>query len=95
MSENLAGLLELASAQNYINSQTEGIMENSFFSKKNYILLLIGIGMLIIGYYALSRHPVDGFWTLTFAPIILTLAYCVVFPIAIILRPGSKEKEEN
>jgi len=68
-------------------------MENSFFSKNNYILILVGVGMLLVGFYALSTPPVDGFWTMNVAPIILTIAYCVVFPVAIILKPKSKEKE--
>jgi len=92
-SEYLQPILELASTQNYISTQSEVIMENNFFTKNNYILIFTGIVMLFLGFYALSRPPVNGFWTMKFAPIILTIAYCVVFPIAIILKPGSKEKD--
>ena len=67
-------------------------MKDSFFSKKNYIGILIGIGLLIVGFYSLSRPPVDGVWTLSVAPIVLCLTYCVVFPIAII---WNKEKEKT
>ena len=70
-------------------------MQNDFFGKKNYIGILLGCGLLILGYIALSRPPVNGFWTMDFAPIILCIAYCIVFPLAIMLKgAGEKEKRE-
>ena len=68
-------------------------MKNGFFSKKNYIVLTLGVGMIIVGFIALATRPVEGFWTMKFAPVVLTLAYCVVIPVAIILKPKAKEKE--
>ena len=56
------------------------------FTKQNYILFSIGILTLILGYIALSIGPWDSFWSLTLAPILLVLAYCVIIPVSILYR---------
>ncbi len=68
-------------------------MQENFFTKINYLGILIGVLALVIGFFALSRPPVTGFMTMTFAPILLTIAYCVIFPLAIMLRGSKKESE--
>jgi hypothetical protein len=55
------------------------------FTKKNYILFAIGIFVIVIGYITL------GYGSITLAPILLVLGYCVLIPIAIIIN-GGKEK---
>jgi general stress protein CsbA len=62
------------------------------FSSENYIIFGIGIFLIIIGYLALSKGPWDSFWSLTLAPILLVIGYCVVIPLAILYR---KKKQEN
>lgn len=42
---------------------------------------------ILIGYVCLSQPPVDGFLSLTLAPILLVLGYCVLIPIALLLDP--------
>ncbi len=68
-------------------------MDKQFFNKFNYILIGIGIVFLIIGYWSLSRAPVDGFLTMNFAPIVLCIAYCIIFPVAILWNKGAKSDE--
>jgi hypothetical protein len=46
--------------------------------------------MIVIGYICLAQPPLDGFLSLTLAPILLVLAYCVVFPYAIMARDRTK-----
>ena len=58
------------------------------FTKLNYQLFGIASFLILVGYLALAQPPVDGFLTLTFAPILLVLGYCVVIPLAIMI--GSK-----
>ncbi len=55
------------------------------FTKLNYQLFGIASFIILIGYWALAQPPVDGFWTLTFAPILLVVGYCVLIPLAIII----------
>jgi len=42
--------------------------------------------MLLVGYFFMSQPPHDGFMSLTLAPLILTVAYCVVIPWGILAR---------
>jgi hypothetical protein len=70
-------------------------MKDRFFGKGNYIGILIGIGLLIIGFYSLSRPPVNSVWTMNVAPIILCFAYCIVFPIAIMWNSNSDKKDNK
>ncbi|MBI5058209.1 hypothetical protein HZB60_00340 [candidate division KSB1 bacterium] len=53
------------------------------FTRKNYLWLGIGLAVLLVGYVCLAQPPADGFLSLTLAPILLTTAYVVIFPYAI------------
>ena len=61
------------------------------FTKLNYQLFGIASFLILVGYLALAQPPVDGFLTLTFAPILLVVGYCVLIPLAII--SGNKNTE--
>jgi len=50
---------------------------------------MLGIVFIAAGYFFTSRPPVDGFMSLTLAPILLGLGYCVFIPIALLI--GEKE----
>ncbi len=67
-------------------------MENHFFDLKNYIAILIGICLVVLGHYLLSIPPVDSWVSTTLAPIILTLTYICYLPFVILMTP-KKEKE--
>jgi len=64
------------------------------FGTWNYILFGSGLLLLVTGYFALSRKPWDSVWSLTVAPVLLVLAYLVVFPVAILYHRKNR-KEEN
>ena len=57
------------------------------FTSKNYIILGVGVVMLLLGYFFMNQPPHDSFLSLTLAPLILTVAYCIVFPWGILARP--------
>jgi len=65
------------------------------FTKQNYQLFGIGILVLILGYIAMAQPPWDSFWSLTLAPILLVLGYCVIIPFAILYRKKDKEEKEQ
>jgi quinol-cytochrome oxidoreductase complex cytochrome b subunit len=65
------------------------------FSRTNYLLFLIGFAVIVLGYIALSRPPASNFWSLTVAPILLVAGYCVIIPIAIILKGKTRDKEKG
>ncbi len=64
------------------------------FTRKNYIAFAVGLGLLAVGYICLAQPPANGFLSLTLAPILLVLGYCVVFPYAIMAREKPKEAEK-
>lgn len=54
----------------------------------NFKIIAGGIGLIILGYIALSTDSVEGFLPLTVAPVLLVLGYCVVLPLGIMYRRG-------
>ncbi|MBP8976828.1 MAG: hypothetical protein KBG83_08945 [Bacteroidetes bacterium] len=65
------------------NKTTQNVLP---FTKENYIIFLIGLVVITLGYIALSQSPWDGTLPLVVAPILLVLGYCVIIPIGIIYR---------
>lgn len=63
-------------------------------SKSNYILAITGLVVIVVGYVCLAQPPVNGFLTLTVAPILLVAGYCVILPLAILWR-GNKQGERS
>ena len=65
------------------------------FTKENYIFLGIGVLILIIGFLLMSQGPWDNPVSLTISPIVLLVAYLVIFPISILYRRKSKVTEDD
>jgi hypothetical protein len=56
------------------------ISESLGFGKINYYLMAIGLIFIVIGYFALASGSI------TLAPILLVLGYCVILPAAILIK---------
>ena len=65
----------------------------AFFTKKNYLGILLGAVLLAIGFYLLGRGPADNKVALNVAPFILILAFAVVLPISILMGKETEEKK--
>ncbi len=63
--------------------------ENWPFGKKNYIWFGIAMVVMIIGYIAL------GTGSITLAPFLLVLAYCVLVPVAILVKDEPKSASDQ
>jgi hypothetical protein len=63
--------------------------------RTNFVIIAIGVLLISGGYLSMMEGSVEGFWTLTLAPILLVLGYCVVVPIGILYRKGmfSRKRE--
>ena len=63
------------------------------FTGKNLKIFIAGLLVIGLGYVLLSIPPADGFLSLTLAPILLVLGYCVIIPISLLLKdpPPSTE----
>lgn len=66
-----------------------------YWSKYNFYLLYLGIGILILGYYLMSLGTWDNFISLSVSPVILLIAYLVLIPVAILFKKRSSKEEEN
>ena len=69
--------------------------ESLGFGRLNYILMAIGLAFVVFGYIFLAMGSI------TLAPILLVLGYCVILPISILIndrwlkRSGSDAPAEN
>ncbi len=57
------------------------------FGKRNYILFAVGLLVIIAGFIFLGTGDT------VFAPIFLVLGYCVIIPVAILIKDKKKEPE--
>ncbi|MCS7077071.1 MAG: DUF3098 domain-containing protein [Bacteroidia bacterium] len=68
---------------------------NMIFQKKNYILLGISIGLILLGFVIMSiDKDTYGFLSLSVAPVIILLGFGMVF-YAILYKDTTKEKGDN
>ena len=63
-----------------------------YWEKKNYQFLVLGIIVVIIGFYLLSVGSWNSFSSLVIAPILLVAGYVLIFPLSIFYR--KKDKKE-
>ena len=78
-------------SDNNKNTDTS-LFEGWAFGKTNYILLLIGVLSLILGYYLMASGSVNSFQSLTLSPILLFLGYIIIIPFALVYRENFDEK---
>lgn len=65
-----------------------------YWEKNNYILLIVGIIVTIIGYYLMSIGPWNSNESLVLSPIVLFIAYVIIFPLAIVYRKKKQQSNE-
>ena len=66
------------------------VSKNVLFGKTNLLFFAIGLGLIILGFIALAQGPWDSFSSLTIAPVLLVLGYCVIIPLAILYKKKQK-----
>lgn len=65
------------------------------FTRKNWSLAIAGLAAIMLGYVFLRLPPAEGFFSLTLAPVLLVLGYCVLIPMAILVKDRSAENERE
>ncbi len=68
-------------------SKVVHLFEGWAFNKINYLIFLIGLLLIMLGYIIMALGEVDSFQSITIAPILLFFGYVVAIPIALIYRP--------
>ena len=58
----------------------------NYWSKNNYLLFGIGIGIIILGFIFMAQGPWDSVLSLSISPIVLLIAYIIVFPLSILYK---------
>ncbi len=61
------------------------------FGKINYQLLGIGLFTIILGYIVMATGETESMQSIKIAPLILIFGYCVLIPIAILVKPKKKD----
>jgi FtsH-binding integral membrane protein len=67
---------------------------NIYWEKKNYYLLALGLVVTIVGFYFMTIGPWNSVSSLVISPILLFIAYIIIFPLSIFFRKKA-EKEES
>ena len=65
------------------------------FTRKNWSLAIAGLAVIVLGYVFLRIPPAEGFLSLTLAPVLLVVGYCVLIPMAILVRDQSVDEEDE
>ena len=62
------------------------LIEGWTFEKTNYTLFVIGVILIITGYFVMANGTVNSFQSLTLAPRLLFFGYIILIPAALIYR---------
>ncbi len=63
----------------------------NYWTNRNWLFFSIATVILLLGFFLLSISPYDNVISLSVAPIVILIAYVVLFPIAILI----KDKKTN
>lgn len=66
-----------------------------YWTADNYKLLIAGFLLVIIGFYFMSLGNWDSTSSLIISPLILGVAYFLIFPASIMFKKKKAEKEEE
>jgi uncharacterized membrane protein HdeD (DUF308 family) len=64
------------------------------YDRRNGMVFVAAIALILIGYICLAQPPVDGFLSLTLAPILLVIGYVFLIPAALLMKT-QKELEDT
>lgn len=78
----------MAKVRKNIRSQkkTEKSPFNNYWKKENFYILFGGIAVVILGFFLMSQDPYDSTVSLSISPIVLLIAYLIIFPLSIFYR---------
>ena len=69
------------------NENNKTLFHSWSFGKINYKLFAIGLLVIITGYILMATGETESYQSVKLAPIILLLGYCLIIPVAILVRP--------
>lgn len=57
-----------------------------YWDKTNWFIFGAGVAILIVGYYLMTFGPFQNPVSLSISPVVLLVAYIIIFPAAILFR---------
>ncbi len=63
--------------------------------RENFMIIGAGVVVVILGYLAMLSGGVEGFLSLTLAPTLLVLGYCVIIPLGILFKKSYLKSESS
>ena len=72
------------------NSDNQTLFHSWSFGKINYLLFVIGISVIMLGYLVMATGETESIQSVRIAPLILIVGYCVLIPAAILVKPKDK-----
>jgi len=69
------------------NIDNKTLFNSWSFGKINYQLFGIGLFVIIIGYLLMATGETNSNQSVKYAPIVLVIGYCIIIPIAILIKP--------
>ena len=67
----------------------------NYWDSKNYTIFGLGIFVVIIGFILMSQGPWDNPISLTVSPIVLLVAYLIIFPLSILYKKKKTPPLDN
>lgn len=66
-----------------------------YWTTNNYIVLLIAIGFLIVGFILMSSSNWENQVALSVAPVVLLIGYVILIPLSIFFKMPKRFRKEN
>ena len=61
------------------------------FGKINYMFFGIGLAVILLGYILMAKGETESIQSIKISPIILIIGYCILIPMAILIKPKDKD----
>jgi uncharacterized membrane protein YesL len=65
------------------------------WTKINYIILGIGLLFVVVGFFLMAQGPWDNPLSLSVSPVVLLIAYLIIFPVAILYKKKEEPKNDT
>ena len=66
-----------------------------YWKKENYLILVAGVVLLIIGYFVMSIGPWNSAPAIVYSPLILLFVYIIIIPLAILYRKKGQADDKT
>ncbi len=73
----------------------QAIPEAELPQRMNYVILVAGILTVLVGFFVMSAGDAVSSLSVTIAPLILFIGYCVIIPIGIIYKQKKPAEEQT